>query len=1396
MSYSSEYADRLKRLQALASLGVSAQALSRPASKTDLANLILQKARSDFSVSGPIDVPKPKKNLLEKGKSAALGILDLLSRPQYALASAADEGFNTPGADIGSVLKAAGQGLTGKSDKSFIDVLQHQHENDVTKRPEYQRILKEYGQNEADYYAQTEKELVQKGELRDIIPGLVNDFVFDPLNLVAAGPVKNAIKGIGKSASGLSDLKALGEGAAELGSQTPTSLASEAVQRLPSATKELPPIENNLPPGLTKTPETLSPGKLGDVLFASTQPGRIEMPKATRPPFVFPKRPDTANIEGVDVESVKGPQLQELLKMVNTDPKYATLDHVFNKDLTPEAYQGLTKARVINESAQIVDQAGKGNPSALEFLAAKRPGTLTPVAQKSVDDAVERVTQEIKSSIADPVKARAAGKQPRHPVFNAPTQNNLSNKLTTAARKQFEAESFNPRTGKGVTKGASPTYIPAVYDRYMTMLRNAEESMIGKGRELGDDSLYPRGGVQPSSPYLRLSDVLDRLPQELARRSILGPVTKDKILPSVLLRAVTGDKKALALIARDHRELSDALRQIDWAPLMTKDYALRVIDATNRLQPALDDAANVIHQAKVLPNSDAERALVTDQAKKNFKAQFKNEMPSVKGAFTDLLNKMANPKDTVVEGILDSRKSKLAAGVTGGTNGQKVAQAPRIAVAEANIEEATAAPIMQVIRSADLAGKAADEGIFGTVLSWIKPDLGYKELRPTVIKNVSVRKSSAAVRASQFTKILNMVPVGEHLTFWKEAQGVIPVVPAHAQAVQDLQRIIGNMFGESGLLDKFEGNASVARAGISVNDLNKHLRIAGIKDFQFTKEVKNPLTGKMLKLNGPEMLQTWRNYNPKGEADLRRFIFGLTQATENAMVEYSSFANIGALWGSKNVRAGSVKVTDMHPAIDGMHFPQEIASQIGKFARGIDEFYEPLSHNKFLSLYDKALRTWKSGVTIYAPSHHIRNLTGDMFLAWMDGVNNPIYYEKARRVLLANHGHYSDIDPHKNPLSQILGEGREAEIIGEIMGQSNKRIPKGTRVVVSPRVGGKRYQITIDQVYQMGFRQGLFPHSNVIEDMPGSETLMESLAEKFHPGRAGIFQPLGGRGQKMAREVSESREHYVRLAHFLHALEHTPAKNLPELFEKSAQRVRKYHPDGLDLTTTEKRVLRRLIPFYAWTRKAIPLVLEGIVTNPAKIMAYPKVMSAIQEEQGIDSSVSDPWPDDQLFPDWLSGNAIGPIFDPQSALAHAVARDDQSLGYTVVNPGLPATDIMSQYFNNPVKGVGNSITPFLKIPAEIGFGTDFQSGAPITDKTQYADKNIPLLATISRLTNGAIGTGLLEGGDLKGKETSPVNPAGILNYLTGAGILDTGRYIKGGEFDLRKRIAEQKKQGG
>src|SRR5690554_5783803 len=63
---------------------------------------------------------------------------------------------------------------------------------------------------------------------------------------------------------------------------------------------------------------------------------------------------------------------------------------------------------------------------------------------------------------------------------------------------------------------------------------------------------------------------------------------------------------------------------------------------------------------------------------------------------------------------------------------------------------------------------------------------------------------------------------------------------------------------------------------------------------------------------------------------------------------------------------------------------------------------------KFLQLIDRLQRMWKSGVTIYSPSHHIRNLNGDIFLAALDGVTSVVPYRKAFQVMHAFRNRYRD----------------------------------------------------------------------------------------------------------------------------------------------------------------------------------------------------------------------------------------------------------------------------------------------------------------------------------------------------------------------------------------------------
>lgn len=1381
MTYVEDYTKRLQQIQALNMLG---SAVPSPASKSEIANMILQKARSDFSVHIPqgTDAPKAeKKSLGKKAASFGLKILDVLARPNYAVAEASDRVFNENGG-VGDFVKGLGAGISGKDKTSFIDVLQNQYQNDVRETPDYKAAAAQYGGDQADKIFASDLDAANRNP-KAILGGFITDVGLDPLNILGAGAVTKPLKAL------TSTDKAL-EGAATGTREIATEAAPEVVQQ---ATKgaEKTPVEAPQGTGLTQ-------GLIDSLSKAKRESGATatEIPRVTGK-FASNRRPPVKSIEGEPVQALYGEQAQNFVGQLRANPRYANITDVFKGDLKQKDFEKLQEARNINETAQVVDQVAKGKLPAVDLITHKPVEPLPPVARRLVNNSVAHAVNEIvdASKYKTPAAASAAGKQFRHAVNNAPTQSNLSSRLTNAARAAFTAE-----TGQKVTKAASPHFIPAIYDRYLNMLRNAEESMIAKGRDELNDAYYPRGGIKPNSPYLRLSDVLTALPRELAQKTILGPRIQDKVLPGVLLKAITGNRAALGRVAQQSKELFNAIQSTDWQPLMVKEYATRTIDSANAAHDTLDTAAGFVNQIKAAEASDTFKAAGFDEVTKAGKKQMANEMPAAKSSVNEVLDglrkSVGNPMPSIVDTVIERGKNKLAAAVFS-AKAAKEAQPHIVETAAKGVEEIAQTSAKQAGLDPALAASSADN-VFSTVLSYIKPNAGYKDLRPVILKNISVRKSSAATRAHEIIKIFQDIPKEGQIAFWNTVRFTdMPPVAGQEESVKLMRKMMGNMFGESGLSAKFAGNTSLSRSGLNIDHLNKHLRIVGIHDFKFERDVPNPLDPtKKVRLGPEEILNGWKNYQPKDSGDLRVFTHNLSQAVENAMVEHSVWANIGALWGSKNPGANLIQVTGMHPAVDHMYFPKDLAPQMGKVARGIDEMFESVSNSKLMRAYDTALRTWKTGVTIYAPSHHIRNMVGDVFMSYLDGLSDPKYYGRAATMLKSNHNRYSDIKVGKNPLSDILGEGVEADTIGKIIGQSQESIPKGTRVIAKAKVGNKNHPITVDQAYRMAYRQGIFPHSAQIEDLPGTETLMETLANKFHPDKAGVFAPAKGKVATKVRSVSETREHYVRAAHWLYALENTKANSLEELFQLAGNRVRKYHPDGLDLTHTEKKVFRRVFPFYSWTRKAIPLVLEGMVMDPKKILMYPMVTSSIQESQGIDSSVGDPWPDDQLFPDWLASNVIGPTIPWESSFAKAIARSDAEVGYGVVNPGNPATDILDQFASDPVGGIGNSLSPFAKIPAEILTGHEIQTHAPIKDKTDYINKNIPMLSTASRLSNGAIGAGVLEGGDLKGtKETSPFNPSALINYLTGAGILDTGRYKKSAEFDLKARLAKEKANG-
>lgn len=633
---------------------------------------------------------------------------------------------------------------------------------------------------------------------------------------------------------------------------------------------------------------------------------------------------------------------------------------------------------------------------------------------------------------------------------------------------------------------------------------------------------------------------------------------------------------------------------------------------------------------------------------------------------------------------------------------------------------------------------------------------GMKDLRPMQLDYMLSAEANAERRHRVWRELVKNTTPRQRAEAFMVAQGHLGAegYDAATQAVANqLKTSMERLFSSSGVRD--EADSVALRSGMLMGDLNDELRRLGSENY-FHNEGSYR--------NGTDWLKSWESWKVSG--DPINQIAKLETAVERVMKKNSLLDEIAQRWGS-TTRGGDFQTVIGHPRLDGVYFPRDMAPQINRMLDSMKNMYNPKS--PMMKYLDEALSIWKTAVTIYSPAHHIRNAIGDAWLSWIAGVNNPNVYRKAASVMRAQTGRYKSLPE----LEMLVGKQARA---------------RNLRPILSTRSGK---QLNADDIYIAAHQRGLLLSARQIEDIFGEPVLR------------GRVQPFGGRVHDVAASVSENREHFFRLAHFIDAVKKSKAGTLEAVFDDAAHQVRKWHPDGMDMTDFEKKYMKRLFPFYSWSRKALPLVLESIVMKPGKVIAYPKGMAALQEAMGIESpDRGDPFPTDQLFPDWIREKGIGPIglsgaggasgFFGDAARQGVDSRTGQPIGgYSIVNPSNPMIDTISQLFgmgdaSSALSGVGESLNPGLRIPAELLTGHNVQTQAPITENGQqladYATQQVPIASILSRLTNVGIG-----GPTARGEREGLGNLEALINQLTAVGLLGTGPYIKQAQFEQKAR---------
>lgn len=329
------------------------------------------------------------------------------------------------------------------------------------------------------------------------------------------------------------------------------------------------------------------------------------------------------------------------------------------------------------------------------------------------------------------------------------------------------------------------------------------------------------------------------------------------------------------------------------------------------------------------------------------------------------------------------------------------------------------------------------------------------------------------------------------------------------------------------------------------------------------------------------------------------------------------------------------------PQLEGFLVPEPIAKHLD-MTYGL--FINDEVAKGFLGLYDKLLRVWKGSVTGWFPAFHSRNFIGGAWNNWLGGIRNPIRYQQG----------------------DMIARGKAGTIVD--------------------RITKKVY--TYDEIRRLVEDLG-------VSGAPGMMDVMKNTEEMMRIGKVAKVKSVA----MFPRIAMETVEDRLRIPLFIDRLikGDTP--------EAAAKWVFKFHfdyaPEGL--TAFERNVMKRLIPFYTWTRGNVPLQIENVLKQPGKYTALAKVRENI--ERGSGSRAEE---EKDYLPQWLQEMFI---FRLPGESSEGLAR------YLQID--LPMEDLNKL----PLTESGRReiialLSPFIKYPIERIANRNLYFGSEIYDASQ------------------------------------------------------------------------------
>ncbi|MFO0899372.1 MAG: hypothetical protein U0836_18255 [Pirellulales bacterium] len=423
--------------------------------------------------------------------------------------------------------------------------------------------------------------------------------------------------------------------------------------------------------------------------------------------------------------------------------------------------------------------------------------------------------------------------------------------------------------------------------------------------------------------------------------------------------------------------------------------------------------------------------------------------------------------------------------------------------------------------------------------------------------------------------------------------------------------------------------------------------------------------------------------------------------------------------------AGMATDPDTLKQIARISVPKDLADDLTRY---MEAFKGPKAVGEIIGVLDSITNLFKAGVTSIWPAFHTRNLGSGQFQNYVADMFSPRSVHEADQILRGGAADLRDLPI----VQQVVGPGASPDQAQDLV----------RKLVLQHEVFG-RYS---GQTGEYGAAQALGAQgagiTDLLQQIPGGFGGSDPLELSKIPRMAAGMTPetdwnllgvrgVGGRvesslGPAVAGEhVGQYVEGLNRLSPFIHELRKgvSPAE--------AAKRVAAAQVDygGRALTSFEREVMTRALPFYKFTRGAVPFALRQLWEAPGGRLA--QTVRGINTMRGTDALTPPEVAEGTSIP--LGQNAQG---DPRYLTRLGLMFEDplSLAGQAISNPRGAALELAGM------------LNPLIKGPAE--YTTNqlfFQGGRPLDEAEGRVGRTIAnILGRDEPAWDSRGGTGVLE----------------------------------------------------